>query len=220
MRTYNQYCALAKALDVIGERWTLLIVRELLAFGPARYTDLLHGLPGIATNLLADRLAMLEAEGIIYREEAPPPIATSLIHLTERGKALTPLMQELGHWGETLLAEYDDDEFRTHWLVLPVRRYLEDHSPDRPPITIELRTGDRPLVIEVGSGEIRTTLARVSQPDAVLGGPPDLIVGVLLGRLSLEEARERGLEYEGDPETLRRVQPGPTEAASERLSAR
>src|SRR5713226_1127521 len=95
LRSYKQYCAMAKALDVIGERWTLLIVRELLACGPRRYTDLLNGLPGIATNLLADRLRQLEQAGIIYREDAPPPIATTLFHLTSRGEELAPLILEL-----------------------------------------------------------------------------------------------------------------------------
>ena len=76
MRSYNQFCALAKALDAVGDRWSLLIVRELLLQGPCRYTDLLHGLPGIATNLLAERLRHLEEVGVLRREMAPPPVAT------------------------------------------------------------------------------------------------------------------------------------------------
>ena len=85
MRSYGQYCSVAKALDVVGDRWTLLIVRELLLRGACRYTDLKDGLPGIATNLLADRIRELEAAGLIRREEAPPPVATTLVHLTEAG---------------------------------------------------------------------------------------------------------------------------------------
>src|SRR6185295_293446 len=87
MRSYKQYCALAKALDVVGDRWTLLIVRELLIRGRCRYTDLRNGLPGIATNLLADRLREMEQSGLVSREEAPPPIATTLFQLTPRGEA-------------------------------------------------------------------------------------------------------------------------------------
>ena len=78
MRSYDEYCAVAKSLDVVGDRWTLLIVRELALQGPCRYTDLRNGLPGIATNLLADRLRELEHAGVVSREEAPPPIATTL----------------------------------------------------------------------------------------------------------------------------------------------
>src|SRR3954468_24706379 len=102
MRSYGQYCSVAKALDVVGERWTLLIVRELLAQGACRYTDLRAGLPGIATNLLADRLRELEAAGIVEREDAPPPIATTLFRLTERGAALEPVIYALGRWGAPL----------------------------------------------------------------------------------------------------------------------
>jgi DNA-binding HxlR family transcriptional regulator len=96
MRSYGQYCSVAKALDLVGERWTLLIVRELLARGPSRYTDLRSALPGIATNLLADRLRELESAGLVEREDAPPPVATTLFRLTGRGAALEPVITELG----------------------------------------------------------------------------------------------------------------------------
>src|SRR5690242_12900964 len=82
MRTYRQYCGLARALDLVGDRWTLLIVRELLILGPSRYTDLRNGLPGIATNLLVDRLRELEEAGLVEREQAAPPVATALFRLT------------------------------------------------------------------------------------------------------------------------------------------
>src|SRR5256885_510160 len=95
MRSYNQFCAVAKSLDVVGERWTLLIVRELLLRGPSRYTDLRNGLPGIATNLLADRLQELERAGVVAREDAPPPIATTLFSLTSRGRGLASVVREL-----------------------------------------------------------------------------------------------------------------------------
>src|SRR5690242_12627810 len=110
MRTYGQLCAVAKALDVIGDRWNLLIVRELLLRGPSRYTDLQNGLPGIATNLLADRLRDLERAGIVSREEAPPPIATTLFALTERGHELKPVVHALGQWGISLMPEGDEGD--------------------------------------------------------------------------------------------------------------
>src|ERR1700751_2509931 len=96
MKTYGQICPVAKALDVIGERWSLLIVRELLLRGACRYTDLRAGLPGIATNLLADRLRELESAGLVRREEAPPPVATTLFHLTPAGLELEPVLQAIG----------------------------------------------------------------------------------------------------------------------------
>src|SRR5947208_1434559 len=91
MRSYGEYCAVAKSLDVVGDRWTLLIVRELVLRGACRYTDLRNGLPGIASNLLADRLRELEHAGVIAREDAPPPIATTLFRLTPPGEQLRPV---------------------------------------------------------------------------------------------------------------------------------
>src|SRR6187200_2882264 len=125
MRSYKQYCAIAKALDVIGDRWNMLIVRELLLQGPCRYTDLQQGLPGIATNLLAERLRDLERQGVISREEAPPPIAASLFRLTPRGLELEDAVYELGRWGEPLMTERDSrDVYRDRWLALPVRLFV------------------------------------------------------------------------------------------------
>src|SRR6201998_897121 len=99
MRSYGQYCSVAKALDVIGDRWTLLVIRELLLQGPCRYTDLRNGPPGIAPTLLAERLRELEAAGLVRREEAAPPVATTLFHLTEAGAGLEPVLEALGTWG-------------------------------------------------------------------------------------------------------------------------
>lgn len=206
MRSYGQFCALAKGLDLIGDRWSLLIVRELLLLGACRYTDLLQGLPGIATNLLADRLRELEAVGIVRREAAPPPIATTLYHLTARGEALRPVIRELGRWGAPLLAEAGDDEaFRSYWISLPLELYYYDPAPDGPPVTIELRMGDEPMIIETVDGAIQARRGSAPRPDAVLTGSPRLIIGVLSGRLALAAARRQGLQLEGNATVLRRV---------------
>jgi DNA-binding HxlR family transcriptional regulator len=208
MRTYRQYCAMAKALDVIGDRWSLLIVRELLLRGGSRYTDLLEGLPGIATNLLADRLRDLEGAGIVRREAAPPPIATTLYHLTPRGAALRPVIKAFGAWGGPLLAAAsDDDAFRSHWLVLPAEELLHDRMPDQPSVTIEVRTGDQPLVIETVDGEVRARPGKATNPDLVLAGPHRVIVRLMAGRLDVADAQARGLVIEGDLGALRRLQP-------------
>src|SRR6201982_3610287 len=138
MRSYGQYCGVSKALDLLGERWTLLIVRELLQ-GPGRYTDLRNGLPGIATNLLAERLRELEAVGLIRREEAAPPVATTLFHLTEAGAGLEPVLEALGTWGIRYMTQpADGDEFRSHWFASPIAQFLRAREPDGPPLSIEL----------------------------------------------------------------------------------
>jgi DNA-binding HxlR family transcriptional regulator len=206
VRSYGQYCALAKSLDGIGDRWSLLIVRELMLLGPCRYTDLMNGLPGIATNLLADRLRHLEEAGVVKREAAPPPIATSLFHLTPRGEDLLPVIRELGRWGAPLLAEAnEDDAFRSYWITLPLELYYYDPTPDLPPVTIEVRTGDEPMVLETIEGRIRARRGSAENPDAVLTGPPQLIIGVLSGQVDLEDARREGLEFDGDPKIVSRV---------------
>ena len=206
MRSYQQYCAVAKALDVVGDRWVLLIVRELMTSGPSRYTDLLKGLPGIATNLLADRLREMVKAGIVRSFAAPPPVATTLYELTERGQGLRPILEELGRWGGPLMGVPQiGNVFRSHWLVFPLDAYLEDRTPDEPPVAIELRTGDEPMVVETVDGKVRTRRGTVQSPDAVLAGRPGLVLGLLSGRIGLAEAKKRGLEFHGSQKALRRM---------------
>jgi DNA-binding HxlR family transcriptional regulator len=208
MRSYDEYCAMAKSLDVVGDRWTLLIVRELALRGACRYTDLRNGLPGIATNLLADRLRELEHAGVIAREDAPPPIATTLFRLTPRGDQLRPVLEDLVRWGVPLMAEQNpSDAVRSHWLAWALEMMLTDRQPDGPSVTVALQTGDEPIVIETGNGTIHTRLGPADSPDATLTGPPTPILGLLLGRLELADAKARGIEFQGDPAILDRVRP-------------
>lgn len=208
MRSYHHHCAIAKALDLIGDRWNLLIVRELLLQGSCRYTDLLHGLPGIATNLLTDRLRDLEEAGVVSREEAPPPIATTLFRLTPRGLELKGAIHELGRWGAPLMSERDErDVYRDSWLALPVSLFVTDRTPDEPPITIELRAGTDPITVQTSEGKLRTRSGGADKPDLVLTGDPELVVGVLTGDLSLSAARGRGLSTQGNVKVLARLAP-------------
>jgi DNA-binding HxlR family transcriptional regulator len=206
VRSYNQYCAVAKALDVVGDRWTILIVRELLLQGGCRYTDLQDGLPGIATNLLSERLRELEDHGLVRRKAAPPPVATTLYEVTDAGRELEPVLRALGRWGARFMSDPTGDEtFRSHWLAFPVSEFLRDGEPDGPPAVIEVRTGDRPTVIEMGRGEIGTRLGSVSSPDLVLDGTGPTVLGVLTGMLKLSDARKLGLRTEGSATLLRRL---------------
>jgi DNA-binding HxlR family transcriptional regulator len=206
MRSYDEYCAIAKSLDVVGDRWTLLIVRELLLRGACRYTDLRNGLPGIASNLLAERLRELERAGVIAREDAAPPIATTLFHLTPRGEQLRPALDGLIRWGVPLMTQQKpDDAVRSHWLVWALELMLTDREPEAFPLTLELRTGDEPIVIETRDGAIHAHLGSAETPDATLTGPPKPILGLLLGRLALADAQADGVDYEGDPAILERV---------------
>lgn len=208
MRSYGQYCSVAKALDVVGDRWTFLIVRELLLRGACRYTDLRNGLPGIASNMLADRLRDLESSGVIRREDAPPPVATTLFHLTEAGLELEPVVQAIGWWGVRFMAEpADGDEFRGHWFTFPVSYFLRDRDPGAPLASIELRAASEPVVIEVSGGSVRTRLGKATAPDLVLAGDPRLILALLSGKRTPDEVAADGLEITGDPGVLQRVRP-------------
>src|SRR5579859_4185537 len=129
MRSYDEYCAIAKSLDVVGDRWTLLIVRELALRGACRYTDLRNGLPGIASNLLAERLRELEHAGVIAREDAPPPIATTLFRLTPRGDELRSVLDALFRWGMPLMNEQKPgDAVRSQWLASALELMLTDRQ--------------------------------------------------------------------------------------------
>ena len=215
MRSYGQYCTVAKALDVVGDRWTLLIVRELLLQGACRYTDLQHGLPGIATNLLGDRLRELEDRGLVRREAAPPPVATTLYELTDAGRELEPVLLALGRFGMRFMpGPTGDEEFRSHWLAFPVSEFLRDGDPEGPPASIEVHTGDRPAVIQLGAGGISVRLGTVSAPDLVLDGDAPTLLGVLFGGLELPEARKLGLRVKGSTAVLRRLQVEMTAASS------
>jgi DNA-binding HxlR family transcriptional regulator len=206
MRSYGEYCSLAKALDVVGDRWTLLIVRELALRGACRYTDLRNGLPGIATNLLAQRLRELERADIVFREEAPPPVATTLFHLTPRGEQLRPALEELTRWGVPLMREEDpDDAVQSHWLASAIDLMLTDRTPKRPPITIELDVGDQPIVVHLVDGAVRTSLGPDPAPDLKLTGSPRPVLGLMLGMIDLAGAEALGISYEGDPAVLERL---------------
>jgi DNA-binding HxlR family transcriptional regulator len=209
VRTYGQYCSIAKALDVVGDRWTLLLVRELLIRGACRYTDLKDGLPGIATNLLSDRIRDLEAAGLIRREAAPPPVATTLFHLTDAGAELRPVLDALGQWGlRYMTGPAEGDQFRGHWAS----SFLRDRDPGGPPVSIELRTAGSPLVIEVYGGSVSTRLGTAAAPDLVLQGEPHLILALFAGRLTVAEVTGRGMEISGDASVLQRVLPQPVTA--------
>jgi DNA-binding HxlR family transcriptional regulator len=209
VRSYGQYCSIARALDVVGDRWTFLIVRELLLRGACRYTDLRNGLPGIATNLLADRLRELESAGLVRREEAPPPVATALFRLTQAGLELEPVLRAIGIWGVRFMAQpADDDEFRGHWFIFPVSYFLRDRDPGAPPATIELRAASDPVVIEVAGGSVAATVGKAASPDLVLAGEAQLILALLSGYRTAAEVADLGLEISGDHSVLGRVLPG------------
>jgi DNA-binding HxlR family transcriptional regulator len=215
MRSYGEYCAIAKSLDVLGDRWTLLIVRELALRAPSRYTDLRAGLPGIATNLLADRLRELEQAGVVVREEAPPPIATTVYALTPRGEELRPLLDELFRWGLPLMVEQaPDDQVRSHWLAGALGSMLVDSRSDLKPFTLELNVGVEPIVVESRDGVIDVRVGAAENPGTTLSGPPRAVMGMLLGMVARKAAEGEGIELRGDAAILARLRTAPRPTAA------
>jgi DNA-binding HxlR family transcriptional regulator len=201
VRSYGQYCALARGLDVIGDRWVLLIVRELLG-GPRRYGELSYGLPGIATNLLAERLRTMQANGLVARTD------DDRYQLTEWGEALREVTSAIGRWAAPLMGPITGgDVFRSHWISHPIGALFPGVDPARPELSIEVRCGDEPMTIRVAGGRVDAQPGRSDAPDLVLTGPPDAAIGLLARQIDAAEAKARGLAITGDLRLLRRLRP-------------
>jgi len=186
-RQYDQYCGIAHALDLVGERWALLVIRELMR-GPMRYTDLVEHLPGIGTNILAARLRDLEAGGVIAKRQLPPPAASRVYELTEYGEALKPVLRELGLWGARSLGPpTHEEELFPGWLPNVIDTVL---SPVAPPGRFEFRVGDE--VASLVDGETRE--GSIDDPDVVVEGEPEgvyhLFVDRQLDRVTIQGDRE------------------------------
>jgi DNA-binding HxlR family transcriptional regulator len=191
MKRYDQYCPVAHSLDLVGERWSLLVVRELME-GPKRYTDLVDGLPGIGTNILASRLKDLEAGGIVQKTKLPPPAASTVYELTPCGHDLRPVLHELARWGARTLGPPPLDALRPGWLKNALEVALS-------PAVTEGR-----FAFRVGEEEASVVDGR-SQPGLVENA--DVFVETdAIGFYHLLVNRELdGVRIEGDVELLERV---------------
>jgi DNA-binding HxlR family transcriptional regulator len=199
----------ARALDVVGDRWTLLIIRELIICGQARFTDLQNGLPGIAPNLLAERLRSLQEHGVLRNDLVPPPAMGSAYQLTDRGRDLEGVVRELMKWGApTVAGAPEDADFQVHWLSLPVRYLLRDGRPDEAPTTIRFGDPRDGFDLTAGGGgtEVGPCQPEIT-PAVTVEGPGPALVRLIQGFVSLTEAAEAGITVTGDPSALQRVLP-------------
>lgn len=201
-RSYGQHCAVAKSLDVVGDRWTLLIVRELLD-RPQRYGDLLSGLAPIATDMLAGRLRDLERHGLVSKRELPKPASGSVYELTDHGRALEDVIDALARWGRPLLATREPRAVvRPQWLARALRAYLR---PDRggPDLVVRLATPQ-------GGTTMRITAETVEEEsddtvaDVMLTGDIE-VLGAALDPDQVPELMSAGrLHVAGEPAAIRR----------------
>jgi DNA-binding HxlR family transcriptional regulator len=190
-RSYDQYCSIARALDVLGDRWTLLIARDLL-LGPKRYRDLLDGLPGIGTNLLAARLRELEAAGIVVRRTLPPPAGSTVYELTGAGLALEPVMFALGRFGSQFLGPpRETDNMRPTPFFLAMRAAFRPERADDLEETYEVRVDGRVFEVRVAHGSIETREGPATEPDVVLELDVGTLYRLLFGELTPAQAERR-----------------------------
>lgn len=205
-RRYRDGCAIATALDHVGERWALLVVRELL-LGPKRFTDLQDGLPGAGAKVLAQRLRELEAAGVVRRRTLPPPAGAQVYELTEWGSRLDGVVVALGHWGADA-PEQSTDQVGADSAMIRLRG-LFDPQPDRPwTATYEVRLGRYRFTARVVGGRL-VDVSRGEphdRPDTVVDSDPDTLSRVLGDGQALTEAVEDGrLTITGDTEAGRRL---------------
>jgi DNA-binding HxlR family transcriptional regulator len=191
-KNYEQYCPVAHALELVGERWSLLIVRELLK-GPKRYTDLADALPRIGTNVLAARLKDLEACGVIAKRRLPPPTPAQVYELTPYGVALRPVVRELARWGlHSLPAPGEDDNLVPGWLPDALGTFFAPVAPDG---SFEFHIGDE--LAALVDGEV--VAGSVEEPDVLLEASPAGFYYLFV------ERRWDGVDVQGDRELLERL---------------
>jgi DNA-binding HxlR family transcriptional regulator len=206
MKSYNQYCGLAYALDLIGERWTLLVVRELIA-GPRRFKDLMDGLPGISTNLLSARLKNLERHGLLRRRVLPPPAASTVYELTSLGQELEQTLLELGKWGSQFVPLAPEGATLLHLgsYALTVKTFFRPDQAQGVDETYELHIDNEVLQVQIQAGEIRVRQGEARAAALIVYTDISSYLELLGGRLQPDDAISQGrVRIEGDPSALRR----------------
>lgn len=199
-RSYQQYCPLARAMDVVGDRWTMLILRELL-FAPKRFTDIETRLEGIAPNLLSRRLKELEARGLVERRRLDPPANATVYEVTPAGRGLQTAMLELSKWGLQFLGRYEGEEkFSIEWLA-PMLEEMADRDAARGIWDVyQMTIGGESLWVEVADGDVRVRLGEPPrEPDLAAHMDEQTFMAIGFGTLDPMDALAQGLATaEGD----------------------
>lgn len=203
-RSYVDACATAHALDLIGERWALLVVRDLL-LGPKRFTDLKAGIPDISPNVLGQRLRELEAAAVVQRRTLPPPAASRVYELTEWGQELEPVIVSLGRWGSRSPTHPREGRMSVDSLVLALKA---DFDPDRvvdDPAEYEIRLEDNVFDVRVADGAIALARGPAAAPVATLTTDVETLTALMWTDLKVADALEQGtLQLEGSRSTAKR----------------
>lgn len=205
-RSYRQFCGVAHALDLVGERWALLVVRELL-LGPKRFTDLLNGLPGIGTNILSARLRQLEEGGVVRRRLLPPPAASTVYELTEYGRELEEILLALGRWGARSMGLRGPEQaLKPEWLAVALLAFAHRDAAEGVRETYELRLGAAAFHARADDGAVTIQSGPAADPDLVVETDEETLIALLGGFLDPAEAAGSGkLRIEGEEEALGRL---------------
>jgi DNA-binding HxlR family transcriptional regulator/putative sterol carrier protein len=204
-RSYGDACGIARALDVVGERWALMVVRELL-LGPKRFTDIRGGLPHVSPDVLAQRLRDLEQAGIVHHRRLPPPYASQVYELTSRGRALEPVLIELGRWGGANAPEPSDQMCMSpDSYVVSLRTLFDPQRAGNFAARIELRLGDDRFRVVIADGQVDAGRGELPDADAVIEADPTTLLDVLHGHRPLAGALEAGtMRLSGDTRKAKR----------------
>jgi DNA-binding HxlR family transcriptional regulator len=178
MRTYNDRCGIARALDVVGDRWALLVVRDLL-LGPKRFSDLRAGLARVSPDVLSQRLRELEEAGVVRRDRLPPPAASRVYALTDRGRELEPVLLGLGRWGSRAPVPDGDPPFSPDSAMLALKTLFDPDAARDVTVTYELRFGDSVFSARVDRGALTIARGAAEAPDATIATEPQTLAAVL-----------------------------------------
>jgi DNA-binding HxlR family transcriptional regulator/putative sterol carrier protein len=203
---YNQYCGLARALDVVGDRWTLLIVRELM-LGPRRFTDLIDGLPGISRKLLTERLRALERDGVIARQDLPPPAARQVYELTDEGRDLAGAAIPLVAWGARRLGEREPSEsFRARWAALAMTTFADREAAKGVSETYQYVVGGSAFHFTVDDGSVELHGGHAQDPAVTLTTDEETWADIASGKITGSAATAAGtLAVDGDRQAASRA---------------
>jgi DNA-binding HxlR family transcriptional regulator len=197
-RTYGDRCGIARSLDLVGERWALLVVRELL-LGPKRFSDLRAGLPGVSPDVLAQRLRELEGGGVLRRTKLPPPASTRVYELTDRGLELEPVVIELGRWGTAEPFPPGDAPLGVDSMVLALKTVFDPAAARDLSATYELRLDEQPFRIRIADGRMEASRGAADEAEASLATDPETLSSVLWRGRSAES-----IEIEGSARAAKR----------------
>jgi DNA-binding HxlR family transcriptional regulator len=204
-RTYNDLCGLSHALELVGERWAILILREL-TYGPKRFTDLRHGLPSASPNVLSQRLRELEEHGVVVKRKLAPPAASQVYELTDWGRDLEPTLQSLGAWAARSPHFPDSGHFSASSMAMNLETMFLADKAEGIEMTIALKLEGEEFALRIADSELVVQCAASEEPDAVIEADPMALIGFLYHGEDLTALEKAGaIKIEGDRKAIKRL---------------